>query len=118
VETCSALPEITLKFFESENDTSLIESATKSVKLENDQLKYACMTHYRRLNYNDGGKGNITRNYSVFWPDVDMWELIEQTVILPDNAIYMKIPLEAVPVEGIENILEAYLFYRPEYKLH
>jgi hypothetical protein len=115
IESCSAQPQITLSFYKSAHDTQPF--STESAVLDSSQLQYACMTHYRKLYYNNGGKGNTKGKYSGFWPDVDTWELLAKDFVVPAQATHMKITLEATAT-GHPNNLEAYLFYRPEYKIH
>ncbi|WP_340677785.1 hypothetical protein [Paraglaciecola sp.] len=114
IESCSAQPQITLSFYKNEHDAQPFTS--ESVALDSSKLQYACMTHYRKLHYNNGGKGTTKGNYSGFWPDVDMWELLAKDFVVPSHATHMKITLETA-VTGHKNNLEAYLFYRPEYKI-
>lgn len=119
--SCSAKPKISVIFYNSEN----IKLDEQTVELTPQQFKYACLTYAMKAAYHNGGRGelrgfdeNNKRVYgSGFWPDADDWELINGTFTAPAGTNNMSIVLEAVGTGETKN-LEAYLFYRPEYKIH
>ncbi|RRS10469.1 hypothetical protein EAG18_00070 [Pseudoalteromonas sp. J010] len=115
---CSDKPVIKISFFDANSKVL----KTDTIELAAEELKHACLTHEMKQAFYEGGKGSARPNNefgSGFWTDIDYWSVLEKTFIAPTGTNSASIKLEAVSnTQEAQSNLEAYLFYRPEYKVH